>query len=444
MSRSLESRQDIALVGAAAAGAVLLAVVGAGSPVRVLVAVAAMGVIAVCAVRVDLAVLVLLATAPIENFVSISPNPQITITKLAGALAFAAFLAGAILNRRQLLFDRSHVVLLLLLAVAAVSTVEARTLGPAVVNASRYASFVALYIVLSQFVGDHRLLVRAAWALSLSSTVAAFIGMQNFFSGRSPQATPTYGNQGELAFFLATTLPLAVWLLARSRWSSRLVLVPMVGVMSAGLLLTFNRSALLGLAVGIAWHAVTERRHIPVLVGGAVVAVVFAGIFVHSNPRTVTNGLAGKRHVAGFNVEIRLQAWSAAADLAAAHPFIGVGPGNFSTYFFDATDRPSGTYNVLVVHDAYLDVAAELGLLGAVLFLAYLALAFARLRTAVHRRVGPPGLASAVRTSLIVTTVAALTLSEQYFAPFWVFGAMATLLWREAAPTSGAAPPPAG
>jgi len=77
--------------------------------------------------------------------------------------------------------------------------------------------------------------------------------------------------------------------------------------------------------------------------------------------------------------------------------------------------------------------AAELGVGGFLLFLAYLAIAFQRLTVARREELGPPGLASAARTSLIVAAVAALTLSEQYFAPFWLLGALGTALWGERA-----------
>jgi hypothetical protein len=66
-----------------------------------------------------------------------------------------------------------------------------------------------------------------------------------------------------------------------------------------------------------------------------------------------------------------------------------------------------------------------------VLFLGYLAMMLGRLTTAVRHNLGPPGLASAARTALVVAIFAALTLSEQYYAPFWLLGGLATALWHE-------------
>jgi hypothetical protein len=66
-----------------------------------------------------------------------------------------------------------------------------------------------------------------------------------------------------------------------------------------------------------------------------------------------------------------------------------------------------------------------------VLFLGYLIAMVARLTTAVRHRLGPPGIASAARTALIVGIFASITLSEQYFAPFWLLGGLATAIWHE-------------
>jgi hypothetical protein len=75
------------------------------------------------------------------------------------------------------------------------------------------------------------------------------------------------------------------------------------------------------------------------------------------------------------------------------------------------------------------------------LFLAYLALAFSRLGECVRAAVGPPGLASVVRTSLVIACVGSLTLSEQYFPQFWLFGGLAAALWAERRLTVGVVVP---
>jgi hypothetical protein len=234
-----------------------------------------------------------------------------------------------------------------------------------------------------------------------------------------------------MGFLLATSLPFAFWLIG-SRHVLRPLVVAVVALLGAGLVFSFARGAMLALAAGAVWLIVVERRHVRLLLVGALAVGLAAVFVVHSSSSQVSSGLRLKQHVAAQNVSIRLQVWDAAANLAADHPLLGIGPGNFRDVYYQATGRPPGSLpRLAVVHNAYLDIAAELGIGALLLFLAYLAFAFTRLADCVRAAVGPPGFASIVRTSLVVSCVGALTLSEQYFPQFWLFGGLASALWAE-------------
>ena len=80
-------------------------------------------------------------------------------------------------------------------------------------------------------------------------------------------------------------------------------------------------------------------------------------------------------------------------------PLLGVGPGNFRYHYFEPTGRPVGTQNLDVVHNAYLDVAAELGFLGdGALPLATWSVCCG-LTGKPRPATGPPGYAAALRRS---------------------------------------------
>jgi putative inorganic carbon (hco3(-)) transporter len=420
-----------ALLGFAALGVVGLglSVVTARQPITAVVLFAVGAIVIVCTLRVDLAALLLIALGPLEGAFQISANAQITPTKVVGLLCFASFFLTALATRQRLRLDVSHAILLALLGLAFLSAVNATDTTTALSVVFRYASFVALYIVLSQFVRDRSLQERTAWALSIASAVAGVIALQTFFGGESTRATLPYADPNDVAFVLATTLPLTFWLLGRHT-VLRPALFAMIGLISAAILFSFSRGALVGLAAGALWTALTRRRHIPVLVVGAAVGALAALVLARTDPATVEQGLELKRNVASANVESRFETWRGAAHLALQNP-IGVGPGNFETRYFEATGRPPSTTETLVVHNAYLDVAAEVGVVALALFLAYLVIVFTRLTQAMREALGPPGLAEALRTSLVIALVGAIFLSEQYYAPFWVIGGLATALWAE-------------
>lgn len=406
------------------------AVLTAYRPVTALLAFGLVVLVLAATLRVQTALLFLVAAAPLEGAFGFSLGPGLTVTKLAGALCFASFALYAMTSKRSLFFDRSHAIVFGLLGLALLSSLQAEELGPALATTLRYASFVALYVVVSQFVGDQALQRRIAWTLSISSTVAAVLGVWRFLARDSFQATLVHSDPNDFAFILAVTLPFTFWLL-RERTVYRPAVIAMIGLISVAIMLSLSRGALVGLAAGAVSHMLTERRHIPVLMFGALIAVVFALAFVHEHPRQLETGLQLKEKVAAANVATRVDAWRGAINLIAEHPLLGVGPGNFQFHFYEATGRPLGTPRLAVVHDAYLDVGAELGAIGMTLFLLYLVQAFARLGVARRRAHGPPAYAVTVRTALVIAVVSGLFLSEQYFAPFWLFGGLATALWSE-------------
>jgi putative inorganic carbon (HCO3(-)) transporter len=416
------------IVGASAVVAVTAALLAGKAPALVLLGAVGGAVLAVSVARPQVALLLLVAAGTLEAFVPEVLGPQLTAVKLAGALAFGTFVLEAAVTRRPLRLDRSHAVLGLLLALALVSTLGARSPVDALSVTLRYASFAGLYVVATQHAGDERFPERTAWVISGTAAVAALLALRDFVGGATSLAKPPYGDPNDLAFLLVTALPLTAWLFGRSGPGRRAAAGAMVVVIGVGAVATLSRGALLALAVGVAWHAATERRHIPALLAAAVVTASMGLVVAQQHTDRIALSLEQKRNIAQENVETRLDAWQAAAELAADHPVTGVGPGNFGFYYFERTGRPPGTFGLRVVHDAYLDVAAELGITGLVLFVTFLGIVFVRASAAVRERRGPPGFAGAVRTGLVVAMVGGLTLSEQYYPPFWVLGALATVV----------------
>lgn len=400
------------------------------SPAETLVALVALVTVVVLLLRVEAALLLLVAAGALEEAFQLSTNPQLTMTKVAGAICFASFARYALTSRRPLLLDRSHGVVFGILLVALASTVQAFDTSTALTTTTRYASFVALYVVVSQFVGAHVLQRRIAWVLTLASGAAAAIALESYFSGDTVVATLPYANPSDFAFILATTVPLAFWLLGASpRW--RLPLLGVVALIAAAIVLSLSRGTIVGLAAGLAWMVLVDRRHIRLVLGGGLLALLVAVLVIRSDPSRFETALLYKQKVADYNVTTRYDAWTAAAELAVEKPLLGVGPGNFRFYYNELTDRPAGTHNLFVAHNAYLDVAAELGLVAMVLFVLYLALIMGRLTVAVRRGDGPPGYARALRVSLVIAIVAAAFVSEQYYPPFWLLGGLATAVWAE-------------
>jgi O-antigen ligase len=424
------------LIGSAVLLALAVGTLAAGAPVRAALAVLVVAAVIACLVRPDYALYLVVALTPLESAVQISSNEQLSATKLAGALSFASFALYILVGRRRLHLDRTHVTALLLLAVAMISTLQAQSMSEAMTATTRLASFVVLYVVVTHLASSRRVLVGIVWTFAASSALAGAMGSYNFLSSATHLARLKYGDPNDFAFVLAAALPFAMWLLIETQGWRRLSAGVMIGLLAAGIVLSLSRGAVLAVGVGVMWHAVSERRHRKLLVVAVTVSAMSALLFIQSNPERVAAGLSAKEYVAQDNVDSRLVAWNGALKLASEHPVLGIGPGNFGLYYYEISGNPVGTFALAVSHNAYLDVASELGLAGLLLFLAFIVLSFIRLSTAASRGLGPPGLASLCRTSLIIVLVCFITMSEQYFAPLWLLGALGTALHREPASES--------
>ena len=85
-------------------------------------------------------------------------------------------------------------------------------------------------------------------------------------------------NQNDFAFVLATSLPLMFVLLTGPKLLRPLVLGA-IGLVSAGILLSLSRGALVGLAAGFLLFVITDRRRISVTLTAGALAAGIAGAF---------------------------------------------------------------------------------------------------------------------------------------------------------------------
>jgi len=400
-------------------------------PLLVIPGAAAMALVVGALVRLDFALLLLAAALPLEYSVALGGNPQFTVVKVAGALCFASFAVQLATRRMRLRLDATHAMLLGILSLVLVATVAATALDTAALITVRYASYVGLYFVLTAFAGDHRTLERFVWVLSVASAVAGALAVRNLLIGFDTRATPTYGDANDLAYILSSTLPLTLWLL-RCHGVRRLAVLAVVAVISIADVLTLSRGAAVGLGSALVWTAVAHRSQLRAVLAPLMIVAISIGVVALTQQARITTALRDKGIVAASNVDHRFDAWRSALLLIESHPLIGVGPGSFQLYTATVDNRPPTPDDPTVVHNAYLEVGAEIGTPALALLIAYVLTTVFRLRTAIRQEVGPPSLAIAVTASMIVAVTAALTLSEQYYAPLWLMGAFATCLWQEA------------
>ena len=200
----------------------------------------------------------------------------------------------------------------------------------------------------------------------------------------SPTATdPTrlsggIGDPNELALVLVPGLALAFFAIPGARSEiERWLLVLSAGAIALALFQTGSRGGLVALAAAfVAAMLFGGSRRPHVLAGLLGLTALGVAYFVLAAPSAVT---ARVLHFTAAGGSGRTDLWAIAQQVAQDHPIVGIGIGNFedveAAYASRTTNLPAVDIvvdNPHVVHNSYLEVLAEQGIVGLVLFAAFL------------------------------------------------------------------------
>jgi O-antigen ligase len=185
------------------------------------------------------------------------------------------------------------------------------------------------------------------------------------------QGSGIFGNPNDMALHLVTVVPVAVALFFGTRGAARKILFgACAALMIAAIVLTYSRGGSIGLLFSLgflAWRIGRERR-VAVTVWGLILLVAFlalapgnygtrlASIF---NPSLDAVGSSGMRREILY-----VSIWT-----ALRHPLFGIGMGNFHIV----------SVRELVSHNAYTQVAAEMGMVALVCYTMFVVTPFRRL-----------------------------------------------------------------
>jgi O-antigen ligase len=394
------------------------------------------------------AVLSLLLLAP--HVTAISPHRPLLLEGLALGL-FAVGLArtkpGSLWQRvGQVLRAGPNLPLLLLVAYALISSRLAPYKGFANTEWLRLAGGVTLYFVAAyatQSRDRYRSIVDGLIVLGLVATLAEFA---QYARSDSPMAA-VFGNRQLLASFLLLLMPLLLVVSLVARNTRRRLLAQIAfTVVAAGLLMAQVRSAWAGAVVALfvlgviyvtRWSGLRQllrSKHraalllVPaVAVVGLIVALSRSSPVLVSRMQTIGN-LGGD-----VNVTWRLHQWEGTAKMIEARPWLGWGLGSYAVainrFVPDSTPTDmvlrTGANLTQNAHNLYLQMLAELGVIGTALYLWVLgAFLFTGIR-ALRRQ------ESASRFAVLAACLAAVVgqTVDALANPAYQFGEVSLLFW---------------
>ena len=291
---------------------------------------------------------------------------------------------------------------------------------------------------------DHLKLL--SYLLLAGGVIAALAGLVTYSESEKNVATAFFPNAQLLAAFLVLLLPVAIVFAQQGPMDARRILASAATVCLLGaLLLTNNRSAWLGAIIGMMVttgltlrgmnaREVTTQKHrfiAPIIAILAACGLFFtmSGAGTKFSERAST--LATTSNDASF--QWRRQMWSNALTMIGQKPLNGWGVGQFGMVLgdFDETAPPrnqverEGVSLTSIPHNEYLQIGAELGLVGLALYLAVLGAFFYRGVKSLPRITGD------TRKWLLVAAMGGIAaqMVDAIGNPGWRFGDVSPLFW---------------
>jgi O-antigen ligase len=354
--------------------------------------------------------LILLAV-PFGSILRAAPDPTVETqttelaigaTELLVGVLGAAWLARGV-RRRELDIRASAPVaaLLALLVLAMLSIGYADDRLAAIKETVKWVELLLVLLVVVDLVREPSTVRWVLATLFVAGAAEAAYGAVQFATGSGPE---TFALQGALrafghfeqpnpfAGYLTTILPMAILMAltpANPAWFRWLALASS-GLLAVGIGLSQSRGAWLGAAVATVvlvalWHQQTRRLLLPAAFVAAILLVMASAnllppsVFDRVAQAVEYFGVFDVRTVdpnsANFAVLERMAHWQAGWYMFQEQPWFGVGAGNYgdayANYFIPGWPEALGH-----AHNYYLNMFAELGVLGGALLLVALALSF--------------------------------------------------------------------
>jgi probable O-glycosylation ligase (exosortase A-associated) len=299
------------------------------------------------------------------------------LERVVGAFTMVAIFLEQYRKERRLLIDDSRQTRLFLLFLLAVAmSVPLAYWRQAAVN-----GFVAMlkiacfYVMIVQCVNTRArlrgwVLTFALFVLYIAATSlhAYMTGGARFTQGidRAIGVTSAGGDANTLGTTLASALPLFMLVMAdrAMRWW-RLLAASGAVVLVVTQLVTGSRASLLGLLCGLAWMWWTSRRRVAPLLVGLAIALVGLSILPEQYKERYSSIT---RSEIDASSQGRVDAWHTGLRMFVDRPLFGVGIGCFGAAH--GTVYSTGPVpNWLEAHSLYVQIVAELGLVGTIAFL---------------------------------------------------------------------------
>jgi O-antigen ligase len=379
---------------------------------------------------------------------------DLTVVKLVGGVILTGWILSVLIRRR--LGFRLDAFVYLALAFVTWTFVSSIYALDAEIALTRVSSFVQLVLAALMILSvvDRPSRIRGVyWSMVLWAYLSTVVAIPQYYLGITPVALGFFRNRHGLAMVIDLGIVFAYFLYQTNPGrAGRLFLLTSLPVFFLGLALTLSRTGfiMLGVALLTVWYRIAREKRLLLLLSSMAALCIITYLLpdaVWKRAGSIVPVI--QRQQETFGLRVRL--WEAGIRMIRDRPVFGVGPGNYMT----ALPRYSQgelTGRHLVAHNAFISVAADMGLIGLGLFVAILVRALIGTDRArrVGRRTGSKDLefyALAAQIALILVMTQAVTNSCEAIKFTWAVLGMAACVeqvaWRRILAERSAAPAPA-
>lgn len=238
--------------------------------------------------------------------------------------------------------------------------------------------YLLIFIIMVETINTPKRVINALIAVFVASLIVGIDGIYQQITGydffrRFPlfadvKVSATFQFSNSLGTYLATILPLPFSMVLRKATNkgTRFILTALCLLLAICLLLSQARGAWLGFIVGFFLVSLfSGKKNFLIAVTLLIVFIISAGLFGNTFIKEQIKSFMNLKIDQSTND--RMIMWKTALRMLADRPVLGQGLGTFMHVF--EKFRPQNYYEIVYAHNCYLQMAAEIGILGFLIFI---------------------------------------------------------------------------
>jgi putative inorganic carbon (hco3(-)) transporter len=293
---------------------------------------------------------------------------------VTSALAAGLFILRRLGRREAIHWDGVRGVSLLALTGLAFASSAWAVFPEAVTTVTvELVKLTAIYLTIVNIVNTPRRMRTLALAILCASAVASIGVIQWYLAGVDlvegfrARWVGVFADPNIMAKYLGLIVPIsAAFVVHKENTFLTRLAAAVSGVLAVvAIVFSHSRGGFIGLALGMAFWTFRERNFVRTLLIALCLGIALA--FAPSSFWERTDTVASYQTDA--SAQGRINAWTVTSEINTAKPILGVGFGNFRYAW--PIYAPAEARTAYMAHNAFLQVLAELGLLGFFLYLAF-------------------------------------------------------------------------